>query len=77
VATESDLVDFCAERLARYKKPRAVVFVDALAKTPVGKIDKAALRAAFAGPAPALDPPDDATGGGRLGDVVLSERLTR
>ncbi|MDT7615049.1 MAG: hypothetical protein QOF00_2496 [Pseudonocardiales bacterium] len=77
VATESDLVDFCAERLARYKKPRAVVFVDALAKTPVGKIDKAALRAAFAGPAPALDPPDDATGGGSLGDVVLSERPTR
>lgn len=46
--TEADLIGFCAERLASYKKPRAVVFVDAIAKTPVGKIDKTAIRSAFA-----------------------------
>ncbi|MHA6797424.1 long-chain-fatty-acid--CoA ligase (plasmid) [Pseudonocardia bannensis] len=46
--TEAELVDFCAERLADYKKPRQVVFVDTIVKTPVGKIDKATLRAGFA-----------------------------
>jgi acyl-CoA synthetase (AMP-forming)/AMP-acid ligase II len=46
--TEAELIGFCAERLADYKKPRQVVFVDAIPKTPVGKIDKAALRTGLA-----------------------------
>jgi long-chain acyl-CoA synthetase len=43
-ATEAELVDFCKERLAAYKHPRAVRFVDALPKGPTGKILKRALR---------------------------------
>jgi acyl-CoA synthetase (AMP-forming)/AMP-acid ligase II len=48
MTTEAELIGFCAERLADYKKPRLVVFVDAIPKTPIGKIDKAALRSGFA-----------------------------
>jgi fatty-acyl-CoA synthase len=43
--SEQDVIDYCAERLAKYKKPRHVTFVDALPKTPIGKIDKSTLRA--------------------------------
>ncbi|THA70485.1 AMP-dependent synthetase [Streptomyces sp. A0642] len=41
---ESDLVDFCADRLARMKKPRSVDFVAALPHNPNGKIDRRAIR---------------------------------
>ena len=40
-----ELVGFCAERLARYKCPKQVRFVDALPKSPVGKILRKELRA--------------------------------
>jgi fatty-acyl-CoA synthase len=43
--TGEDLVEFLGERLARYKLPRAVVFLDALPKTVIGKIDKKLLAA--------------------------------
>ena len=43
----------CAGELAGYKKPRRVVFVDALPKTANGKIDKKALRTALVVPADA------------------------
>lgn len=43
-ATADDLLDYCRENLARYKLPAEIVFMDALPKTPVGKIDKKALR---------------------------------
>ena len=36
--TEEELIDFCRDRLARYKIPRAVEFRDELPKTFVGKI---------------------------------------
>ncbi len=36
----ADLIAFARERLARFKVPRHVVFVDALPKTGAGKIDK-------------------------------------
>ncbi|MDJ0953082.1 MAG: long-chain fatty acid--CoA ligase [Acidimicrobiia bacterium] len=36
--TEQDLIEFCRDRLARYKIPRAVEFRDELPKTFVGKI---------------------------------------
>jgi long-chain acyl-CoA synthetase len=39
------LIDFCRERLARYKCPKDVRLVDRLPKSPVGKILKTALRA--------------------------------
>ena len=35
---ESELKAFCRERLAAYKVPKRIVFVDALPKSPVGKI---------------------------------------
>lgn len=41
--TEQQLLDFCAERLAGYKKPKGVVFLDSLPKTGIGKVDKKAL----------------------------------
>ncbi|GAA2300274.1 long-chain fatty acid--CoA ligase [Streptomyces kunmingensis] len=42
---EDEIVAFCAERLARVKKPRSVEFVDALPVNRNGKIDRRAVRA--------------------------------
>lgn len=43
-ATENDLIEFAAERLSDYKKPKLVEFVDDIPKTPYGKMDKKQLR---------------------------------
>ena len=43
-ATESELINFCTEHIARYKKPRSVDFVDELPKNNYGKIVKRELR---------------------------------
>lgn len=43
--TEAEVIDFCKERLARFKCPKAVRVVDALPKSPIGKILKKELRA--------------------------------
>jgi len=45
--TEQALRDYCKERLAPYKCPRQVAFVDELPKTGAGKIDKKALQARY------------------------------
>jgi fatty-acyl-CoA synthase len=42
-ATEAEIIDYCRERLARYKCPRNVVFRE-LPKTSTGKIQKFELR---------------------------------
>ena len=42
-ATESELIDFCAENMARFKRPKKVVFGE-LPKTATGKIQKNVLR---------------------------------
>jgi len=42
--SEDELIDFCASKIARFKRPRVVKFVDSLPKTPVGKIQKNELR---------------------------------
>jgi acyl-coenzyme A synthetase/AMP-(fatty) acid ligase len=39
-----ELVDFCRERLASFKRPRQVLFVDELPKTATGKIQRFKLR---------------------------------
>lgn len=39
-----ELIDFCATKIARFKRPRVVKFVRELPKTPVGKIHKNELR---------------------------------
>jgi long-chain acyl-CoA synthetase len=44
-ATDAALLALCAEHLASFKRPKAVVFLDELPKNAVGKIDKRALRA--------------------------------
>ncbi|WP_459616981.1 AMP-binding protein [Bordetella sp. 2513F-2] len=42
--TEADLLQWCHDRLAGYKRPRTVVFREELPKTSVGKILRRALR---------------------------------
>jgi fatty-acyl-CoA synthase len=46
-ATESELADFCRERLAHYKCPKRVDFIDVLPRTATGKIQKNVLRERF------------------------------
>ena len=43
-ATEDEIVEHCAARLARFKRPRLVKFVDDFPKTPIGKIQKNFLK---------------------------------
>jgi long-chain acyl-CoA synthetase len=45
-----DLLAHCRENLARYKVPVSITIVAAIPKTPVGKIDKVALRQPASGP---------------------------
>ncbi|MEJ8570615.1 long-chain-fatty-acid--CoA ligase [Microbaculum marinum] len=42
--SEETLVEHCAARLARFKRPRVVKFVEDFPKTPIGKIQKNILR---------------------------------
>jgi acyl-CoA synthetase (AMP-forming)/AMP-acid ligase II len=46
-ASEQDVILWCRERLAAYKAPRAVEFIDALPRNPTGKILKRELRKPF------------------------------
>jgi fatty-acyl-CoA synthase len=43
-ATAEEIIEFCGQHLAGYKRPRSVDFVDALPRNPTGKILKRALR---------------------------------
>jgi fatty-acyl-CoA synthase len=43
----AELIDFLAGRLAKYKLPRELVFVDALPRTPYGKVVKGELRSKY------------------------------
>ncbi|MFO7247412.1 MAG: long-chain fatty acid--CoA ligase [Bacillota bacterium] len=45
--TETDVIAYCKEHLASYKKPKKVVFVDRIPRTPSGKIQKYLLREQF------------------------------
>ena len=47
VATEADLIEYTRTRIASYKKPRTIDFVDSLPRLFNGKIDKKALRAPY------------------------------
>ena len=51
--TASEVLEFCRPRLAGYKQPKGVAFVDVLPRNPSGKILKRLLREQFPGPAPA------------------------
>ena len=43
-ATQEELIDFCKERIARYKSPKSLKFLAELPKTGSGKIEKKKLR---------------------------------
>lgn len=45
--SQADVIAWCAQRLAGYKKPKRVLFVDALPKNAVGKVMKHVLKAPF------------------------------
>lgn len=51
-ATGEDLIAHCRTRIASYKKPKSVVFVNELPRLPSGKINKVVLRQEFADPEP-------------------------
>jgi acyl-CoA synthetase (AMP-forming)/AMP-acid ligase II len=46
-ASAEELGEFCRQRLASFKKPEIIRFVDALPKNPLGKVLKKELRAEF------------------------------
>jgi acyl-CoA synthetase (AMP-forming)/AMP-acid ligase II len=43
-ATEHELMEFCRDKIAGYKRPRSVDFADALPRNPTGKVLKRELR---------------------------------
>jgi fatty-acyl-CoA synthase len=46
-ASEAELIEFCRERLAHYKCPKRVQFIESLPRTATGKIQKNLLRERF------------------------------
>jgi long-chain acyl-CoA synthetase len=52
-ATKDDLLEHCAASLAKYKRPVELHLLEALPKSPVGKIDKPTLRAGLPTAVPA------------------------
>lgn len=42
--SESDVIENCRAHVAGYKKPREVIFLDAIPRNVAGKIDKTALK---------------------------------
>jgi O-succinylbenzoate-CoA ligase len=50
--TEAELLSFCNGRMARFKEPKGVAFVEVIPRNPSGKVLKRVLRDQFPGPAP-------------------------
>ena len=50
--TGSEVISHCDGKLARFKIPKAVAFVDELPRNATGKVLKTKLREQFPGPAP-------------------------
>ena len=50
--TEADLVAFCRERLAEFKRPKQIHITQAIPRTATGKIQRGAVARAFANPQP-------------------------
>jgi O-succinylbenzoate-CoA ligase len=50
--TAEEVIEFCQGKLARYKIPKVVAFIDVIPRNPTGKILKRLLRDQFPGPAP-------------------------
>ena len=45
--TEQEIIDFCKERLARFKAPKSLEFASEIPKNPAGKILKKQLRSRY------------------------------
>lgn len=50
--TEDAVLRYCESKLAKYKRPCGVAFIDSIPRNPSGKILKRVLREKFSGPAP-------------------------
>ena len=50
VVDEADVIEYCRQRLASYKKPESVVVVDELPRNPMGKVLKRTLKEEFSDP---------------------------
>jgi long-chain acyl-CoA synthetase len=46
-ALEQELIDYVKSRIANFEAPRSVDFVEELPRTPVGKLNKGAVRAKY------------------------------
>ena len=53
--TEDEVIEHCHERLAGFKRPRSVVFINELPRNVMGKVLKRDLRERFGYPVPAKD----------------------
>jgi len=38
--TDKDIIEYCRDKLAKYKLPKEIIFMDELPKNPTGKIQK-------------------------------------
>jgi fatty-acyl-CoA synthase len=44
---QEEIIEFCQDKLAKYKIPKSVIFVDALPRTAAGKVLKRELRGEY------------------------------
>jgi acyl-CoA synthetase (AMP-forming)/AMP-acid ligase II len=49
-ATPEEIVEYCRSRLAGFKRPRSIVFVDSIPRNPMGKVLKRSLREQYGQP---------------------------
>jgi acyl-CoA synthetase (AMP-forming)/AMP-acid ligase II len=49
-ATPEEMMEYCRSRLAGFKRPRSVVFIDALPRNPMGKVLRKKLREEYGKP---------------------------
>jgi len=47
ITTEDELINFCKDHIASYKKPKSVDFIDELSKNNYGKILKREIKAKY------------------------------
>ena len=48
--SEDELITWCEGKIAGYKKPKSVIFVDQLPKSPVGKVLRGKIRKLYGAP---------------------------
>lgn len=49
-ADSEEIIEYCRSRLAGFKRPRSVVFVDSLPRNPIGKVLRKKLREEYGQP---------------------------